>query len=245
MEKIIELKGVKKTFVTKEKTFDALKGIDLTVNRGDIFGIIGMSGAGKSTLIRCMNLLERPTAGEVLVQNKNLERLSEKALQQIRRQTAMIFQHFNLLMQETIQDNVAFALEITGIKRKEARSRALVLLEKVGLSEKATDYPVTLSGGQKQRVAIARALANNPSILLCDEATSALDPVNTEEILSLLEQINRELGVTVVLITHEMAVVKRICNRVVRLEEGLVTQEGAPEEIFNHQHTVERIKEVS
>ena len=203
---MITLKNVSKTYETKDGTVHALQDVSLTINKGDIFGIIGMSGAGKSTLVRCLNFLERPTSGTVEIEGKDLSALSEKELRMERRGIAMIFQHFNLLMQKNVMDNVCFPLRIAGVSKADARKRAKELLEIVGLSDKAKAYPIQLSGGQKQRVAIARALASNPKILLCDEATSALDPQTTKSILALLKEINEKYGITIVIITHEMAV---------------------------------------
>lgn len=232
METIIQIKDVSKTFVGKENTVEALRGIDLDIHRGEIYGIIGMSGAGKSTLVRCLNFLEKPTKGTVLVEGKDLSVLKEKELRRMRTQIAMIFQHFNLLMQRTVLDNICFPLEIVGQKKKEARGRAEELLKIVGLSEKAKAYPAQLSGGQKQRVAIARALATNPKILLCDEATSALDPTTTKSILALLKEINERYGITIVIITHEMAVVQEICTHVAIIDGGSLAETGTVEEVF-------------
>ena len=232
METIIQIKDVSKTFVGKENTVEALRGIDLDIHKGEIYGIIGMSGAGKSTLVRCLNFLEKPTKGTVLVEGKDLSALKDKELRQMRTQIAMIFQHFNLLMQRTVLDNICFPLEIVGQKKKEARGRAEELLKIVGLSEKAKAYPAQLSGGQKQRVAIARALATNPKILLCDEATSALDPTTTKSILALLKEINERYGITIVIITHEMAVVQEICTHVAIIDGGSLAETGTVEEVF-------------
>ena len=196
-----------------------------------------MSGAGKSTLVRCLNFLEKPTTGTVLVENKDLSGLSEKELRRERTEIAMIFQHFNLLMQRNVVDNVCFPMEIVGVKKADARKRAMELLKIVGLAEKAKSYPAQLSGGQKQRVAIARALANNPKILLCDEATSALDPTTTKSILQLLQQINREYGITIVIITHEMAVVQEICSHVAIIDNGELAESGTVEEVFTSPKT--------
>ncbi|NLL77844.1 MAG: ATP-binding cassette domain-containing protein [Clostridiales bacterium] len=237
METIIQVKDVGKTFIGKDNTVEALKGINLEIHRGEIYGIIGMSGAGKSTLVRCLNFLEKPTTGTVMVEGKDLAALPEKELRQARTQISMIFQHFNLLMQRTVLDNVCFPLEITGQKKKEARVRAKELLEVVGLAEKAKAYPAQLSGGQKQRVAIARALANNPKILLCDEATSALDPTTTKSILALLKDINEKYGITIVIITHEMAVVQEICTHVAIIDGGELAETGTVEEVFARPQT--------
>ena len=232
MEPIIQIKNVTKTFIGKDNQVEALKGISLDINKGDIYGIIGMSGAGKSTLVRCLNYLEKPTTGTVVVEDQDLSTLTEAELRKVRTGIAMIFQHFNLLMQRSVLDNVCFPMEIVGVKKQAARKRAMELLEIVGLKEKADAYPSQLSGGQKQRVAIARALANTPKILLCDEATSALDPTTTKEILKLLQDINKQYGITIVIITHEMAVVKEICDRVAVMEHGNVVEEGDVYSIF-------------
>ena len=201
---IIQIKGLNKTFSSDSNTVVALNDITIDIMRGEIFGVIGLSGAGKSTLVRCINLLERPTAGQVIVDGQEMTLLSEKQLRRARQNIGMIFQGFNLLMQRTALDNICFPLELAGVPRKEAIKRAEKLLDTVGLSDKAKAYPSQLSGGQKQRIAIARALANNPKVLLCDEATSALDPTTTQSILALLKQLNQQLGVTVVIITHEI-----------------------------------------
>ena len=203
MEPIIRVEHLCKTFDVRDNTVHAAKDISFDIERGDIFGIIGLSGAGKSTLVRCLNLLEKPTSGKVLVDGKDLMTLSGKELRLMRRDIGMIFQHFNLLMQKSVLDNVCFPLKINGVKGEKAKKRAMELLETVGLADKAHAYPAQLSGGQKQRVAIARVLANNPKILLCDEATSALDPQTTKSILSLLKEINETYGITIVVITHE------------------------------------------
>lgn len=237
MEPIIQIQNVTKTFTGKDNQVEALKGISLDIERGDIYGIIGMSGAGKSTLVRCLNFLEKPTTGTVLIENKDLSAMSEKELRKTRTEIAMIFQHFNLLMQRNVLDNVCFPMEIVGVKKADARKRAMELLEIVGLTEKAKSYPAQLSGGQKQRVAIARALANNPKILLCDEATSALDPTTTKSILQLLKQINRDYGITIVIITHEMAVVQEICSHVAIIDNGELAESGTVEEVFTSPKT--------
>ena len=234
MEAIIQVKDVTKTFVGKDNKVEALKGINLDIHKGEIYGIIGMSGAGKSTLVRCLNFLERPTTGTVFIEGKDLSQLKEGELRKTRTEIAMIFQHFNLLMQRNVIDNICFPMEIKGISRKDAVKRAKELLEIVGLSEKAKAYPAQLSGGQKQRVAIARALANNPKILLCDEATSALDPQTTASILELLKHINEEFGITIVIITHQMSVIREICNRVAIIERGALVENGLVEDIFSH-----------
>ena len=232
MEPIIQIQNVTKTFTGKDNQVEALKGITLDIGKGDIYGIIGMSGAGKSTLVRCLNFLERPTTGTVLVEGRDLSAMSGKELRKTRTGIAMIFQHFNLLMQRSVLDNVCFPMEIVGVKRADARKRAKELLEIVGLAEKAASYPAQLSGGQKQRVAIARALANNPKILLCDEATSALDPTTTKSILQLLQKINKEFGITIVIITHEMAVVQEICSHVAIIDNGNLAEYGTVVEVF-------------
>lgn len=234
---MIEIRNLTKTFETADGSFDALKDINLTVNDGDIYGIIGMSGAGKSTLVRCINMLERPTAGEVFIDGVNVGALSEKELRNLRRGVTMIFQSFNLLMQRTCLGNVCFPLELAGVKKAEAEKKAYELLDMVGLPDKANAYPAQLSGGQQQRIAIARALATNPKILLCDEATSALDPKTTHQILELLRDINRRLGITCVVITHQMSVVEEICNRVAILDHGTVAEEGNVEEVFSSPRT--------
>ncbi|MBR1477515.1 MAG: ATP-binding cassette domain-containing protein [Lachnospiraceae bacterium] len=236
-EPIIQIKDVSKTFVSSDNEVEALKNINLTIEKGDIYGIIGMSGAGKSTLVRTLNFLEKPTSGTVIIEDKDLSTLSEKELREVRTQIAMIFQHFNLLMQRNVLDNVCFPMEIIGMKRTEAVERARELLEVVGLSEKENAYPSQLSGGQKQRVAIARGLATNPKILLCDEATSALDPTTTKAILELLKKINAEYGITIVIITHEMTVVQEICSHVAIIDSGDLAESGTVEEIFSHPKT--------
>lgn len=232
MEAIIQIKDVTKTFIGRENEVEALKGINLDIEKGNICGIIGMSGAGKSTLVRCLNFLEKPTSGTVLIEGQDLQAMNDAQLRKVRTEIAMIFQHFNLLMQRNVRDNVCFPLEIVGMKRKEAKNRAMELLKIVGLTEKAKAYPAQLSGGQKQRVAIARALANNPKILLCDEATSALDPTTTKSILALLKEINEQYGITIVIITHEMSVVQEICSHVAIIDEGMLAETGRVEEVF-------------
>ena len=227
MDALITVEGVEKDFGNQVKALDQ---INLEIASGDIYGIIGMSGAGKSTLVRCLNYLEKPTAGVVKIHGKDLSTLKGRQLRKERQKIAMIFQHFNLLMQKNVLDNICFPLVIAGVSKKQAKKRAVELLQIVGLADKAKAYPGQLSGGQKQRVAIARALANNPDILLCDEATSALDPQTTQSILELLQQINHDYGITIVLITHEMAVVKEICHRVAVMEHGRVVEQG---DVFN------------
>ncbi|WP_230974955.1 methionine ABC transporter ATP-binding protein [Aminipila luticellarii] len=234
MNPVIEVKNVSKVFQSKGTEVEALKDINLQIQRGEIFGIIGMSGAGKSTLVRCLNYLEKPTTGAVLIEGEELGELTEKELRRKRSEISMIFQHFNLLMQKNVIDNISFPLIIQGVKKKEAREKAEQLLETVGLSDKADAYPSQLSGGQKQRVAIARALAVNPKILLCDEATSALDPQTTESILELLQEINNKYGITIVIITHEMAVVRKICTHVAIVDKGQIIEQGTMVDIFNH-----------
>ena len=229
---MIEIKHLSKTFQMKDGAVNALKDISLTIPDGSIYGIIGMSGAGKSTLVRCINLLERPTEGSVVIDGVEMEKLTPAQLRQRRREITMIFQQFNLLMQRSCLKNICFPMELAGVKKEEAEKRAKELLEMVGLPDKANAYPAQLSGGQKQRIAIARALATNPKVLLCDEATSALDPQTTNSILRLLKQLNQQLGLTVVVITHEMAVVKEICNRVAVMEHGKVAEEGEVFSIF-------------
>lgn len=234
---IIRLEGVSKTFGSGENAVHALQDIDLSIREGEIFGIIGLSGAGKSTLVRCINLLEKPTSGKVFVSGRELTSLPEHQLRAARRNIGMIFQGFHLLMQKSILDNVCFPLELAGISKKEARPRAQALLDRVGLGDRASAFPAQLSGGQKQRVAIARALATSPKVLLCDEATSALDPTTTQSILELLRQLNRELKVTVVIITHEMKVVEQVCSRVAILDHSRIGEMGPVEEIFRHPKT--------
>ena len=234
---VIELRHISKVFPTADGDFQALTDVNLTIQDGDIFGIVGMSGAGKSTLVRCINLLERPTEGEVLVDGQNLMELSPAQLRQARRSISMIFQQFNLLMQRTCLKNICFPMEIAGVPKAEARKRALEYLDIVGLPDKANAYPAQLSGGQKQRIAIARALASSPKVLLCDEATSALDPTTTRSILKLIQDINRRLGITAVVITHEMAVVEAICTHVAILEHGRMVETGTVEEVFSNPKT--------
>ena len=230
----IEIRNLTKTFDIKGRTVHALKNISLSIGQGDIFGIIGMSGAGKSTLVRSINYLEKPTEGQVLIDGVDLADLTEKQLRKKRSDIGMIFQNFNLLEQKNVLDNICFPLEIAGVKKKEARKRAKELLKTVNLEEKAKAYPSQLSGGQKQRVAIARALATNPKILLCDEATSALDPQTTAAILKLLKEINETLGITIIIITHQMSVVTEICKRVAIIDSGNLVEEGLVEKIFEN-----------
>ena len=230
----ILIQDVSKTFETKDGSVQALNHVSLYIETGDIYGIIGMSGAGKSTLVRCMNFLEVPSEGKVLIDGKSLSEFSPKELRKELEKIGMIFQHFNLLMQKNVLENVCFPLYIQGKKKAEARAKALELLEIVGLADRAKAYPAQLSGGQKQRVAIARALASDPQILLCDEATSALDPQTTSSILELLQDINQKFGITIVIITHQMSVVREICTHVAIMKDGEVKEQGLVEEIFSH-----------
>lgn len=237
IEPLIQFKSLGKDFISQGTTISALDGIDLDIYSGDIFGIIGMSGAGKSTLVRCINFLEKPTKGTVIVDGNDLSLLSEAEIRKLRQNIGMIFQQFNLLMQRNVEDNICFPLEIAGVKADERKRRAQELLEIVGLSDKSKSYPSQLSGGQKQRVAIARALSTNPKILLCDEATSALDPTTTSSILSLLKEINKKLGITIVIITHEMSVVERICDKVAIIDNGQLVEQGNVEYVFSNPKT--------
>lgn len=232
--KEIEVKHLSKTFAQKDLKVDALTDINLCVEKGDIYGIIGMSGAGKSTLVRCLNFLEKPTEGQVFIEGKDLSSMNEKQLRRQRMKIAMIFQTFNLLSQKNSIENICFPMTIQGKPKDEAKKRAKELLEIVGLSDKAKSYPSQLSGGQKQRVAIARALACEPGILLCDEATSALDPQTTDSILTLLKEINEKMGITIVIITHQMSVIQKICNRVAIIENGHLVENGLVSDIFAH-----------
>lgn len=234
---LIQIKNLEKQFISQNNKVTALSGINLDINKGDICGIIGMSGAGKSTLVRCINFLEKPTSGTVIIGDKDLSKLNKTQLRHVRHKIGMIFQQFNLLMQRNVEDNICFPLEISGTSKAEGRKRAAELLELVGLSEKSKSYPSQLSGGQKQRVAIARALATNPEILLCDEATSALDPTTTRSILALLKDINRKLGITIIIITHEMAVVEEICDYVAIIDNGSLAEHGKVEEVFSNPKT--------
>ena len=231
---MIELKHLSKTYRTQEKEIVALEDINLTINDGEIFGIIGLSGAGKSTLVRCINLLEEPTDGQVIIDGKSVTELSRKELLKLRQSIGMIFQGFNLLAQRSVLNNVCYPLEIAGVGRKEAKARAMELLHMVGLADRANSYPSQLSGGQKQRVAIARALATSPKYLLCDEATSALDPNTTRSILELLREINNSLGVTIVVIAHEMKVIDQICDRVAVIDHSRIAEEGKVSEVFTN-----------
>lgn len=234
---IIRIVNLEKKFPGRNGDIYALRDINLQIDKGDVFGIIGQSGAGKSTLVRCMNLLERPTQGSVFFDGTDLCKLPPAGLRKARRSMGMIFQQFNLLMQKTALENVCFPLELAGGGKKENRARAAELLEMVGLGQRVEAYPAQLSGGQKQRVAIARALATKPEVLLCDEATSALDPATTDSILALIRNINRELGITAVIITHEMSVIDRICNHVAIIARGVIIEEGSVEEVFFHPRT--------
>ena len=230
---MIEIKDLTKEFQTADGTVEALRNVNLNIQDGDIYGIIGMSGAGKSTLVRCINMLERPTKGQVLIDGRDIAQLSDKELRAVRRDVTMIFQGFNLLMQRTCLKNICFPLELIGMDKEKAKKRALELLDVVGLPDKANSYPAQLSGGQQQRIAIARALATDPKVLLCDEATSALDPKTTHAILELIRDINERLGITVIIITHQMSVVEEICSRVAILDSGSVVEEGVVSEVFS------------
>ncbi|MCR5846661.1 MAG: ATP-binding cassette domain-containing protein [Lachnospiraceae bacterium] len=230
----IEIKNLTKKFEVNKQMVTALDNISLSIEKGDIFGIIGMSGAGKSTLVRSINYLEKPSDGQVFIDGVDLGKLTGRELRKKRSEIGMIFQDFNLLEQKNVLDNVCFSLEIAGTKRKEAREKARELLKVVNLSEKEKAYPSQLSGGQKQRVAIARALATNPKILLCDEATSALDPQTTDSILQLLKEINEKMNITIVIITHQMSVVTRICNKVAIIDAGVLVEEGDVDKIFEN-----------
>ena len=234
---MIEIKHLSKTFQMKDGAVNALKDISLTIPDGSIYGIIGMSGAGKSTLVRCINLLERPTEGSVVIDGVEMEKLTPAQLRQRRREITMIFQQFNLLMQRSCLKNICFPMELAGVPKDKATARARELLELVGLPDKAEAYPAQLSGGQKQRIAIARALATNPKVLLCDEATSALDPNTTHAILQLIQKINREMGITVVIITHQMSVVEDVCSHVAILDNGTVVEQGSVRDIFSNPHS--------
>ena len=239
---MIQIEHLNKTYVSRQgETHTALTDINLTIEDGSVFGIIGQSGAGKSTLVRCLNLLERPTSGSIIINGRDITSLSEKELREFRSSVSMIFQNFSLLQQRTVLRNVMFPLELRHADKKEAEKRARELLELVDLADKCNKYPSQLSGGQQQRVAIARALVNNPSIMLCDEATSALDSMTTHSILKLLKDINEEMGVTIVLITHSLAVAELICDNVVVIDEGKIVEEGKTEDIFaNPQSEVAR-----
>jgi len=231
---MIRLENVSKTFATKSGSVNAVADVSLHVDAGEVFGIVGFSGAGKSTLVRLINMLERPDAGRVLVGGQDMARLSSSQLNRARRGIGMIFQQFNLLMQRTCLENIIFPLTIANVDRRTAKQRALSLLEKVGMPEKADAYPSQLSGGQKQRVAIARALATEPRVLLCDEATSALDEATASSILALLSSVNREMGITILMITHQLSVVRQTCGRVAVMEEGRIVESGSAREIFEN-----------
>jgi D-methionine transport system ATP-binding protein len=233
-EPIIRIKSLTKQFETLGGKVTALDDFSLDINAGDIYGVIGMSGAGKSTLVRCINALEKPTSGSVIFDGKDLLKLSASELNKTRRSMSMIFQQFNLLAQRTVLSNVCFPLEVAGVSKRETKKKARELLELVGIGDKEKAYPSQLSGGQKQRVAIARALATDPKVLLCDEATSALDPTTTASILSLLKDIHERLGITIVIITHEMGVIEKICTHVAVLENGKIAECGSVESIFTH-----------
>ena len=239
---MIEIKNLSKIYNTNYGEFKALEDINITINDGDIFGIIGMSGAGKSTLLRCINLLEKPSSGQVIIDGEDITGFAGAQLLQLRRNIGMVFQRFNLLMQRTVKDNVAFPLEICGVPKADREKRVAELLDLVGLADKANNYPVQLSGGQQQRVSIARALANNPGIILCDEPTSALDSLTTNSLLQLLKDINEKLGVTIVIITHEMSVVNKICNRVAVINDAHIIEQGVTKEVFtNPQHEMTKL----
>ena len=231
---MIKLHQIKKIFKTKSGEVRAVNSVDLSIGRGEIFGIIGYSGAGKSTLIRMINLLEQPTEGSIKIEGKDLTKLSPKELRLARQQIGMVFQHFNLLWSRTVFENIAFSLEIAGVKKQDIKPRVLDLIQLVGLGGKEHSYPSELSGGQKQRVGIARALANNPKVLLCDEATSALDPQTTDEILDLLVKINKQYHLTIILITHEMQVIQKICHKVAIMENGYIVEKGEVLDIFSN-----------
>ncbi len=231
---ILSIRNMEKIYITKKNQVKALENINLDISEGEIFGVIGLSGAGKSTLVRCMNFLERPTKGTVVFDGKDLAALTKKELLTARQSMGMIFQQFNLLMQRNAVDNICFPLEIIGMNKQQARKRAIELLDLVGLSDKADAYPAQLSGGQKQRVAIARALASNPRVLLCDEATSALDPATTHSILELLKQINRDFGLTIIIITHEMSVIEEICHRIAIIDNSHIVESGNVIDIFTN-----------
>lgn len=239
---IIELRQVEKSFPGKKGTIHAVNGIDLTVEKQDVYGIVGYSGAGKSTLVRLLNGLETPTSGVITIKGEDVTKLAGKSLREFRKKVGMIFQHFNLLWSRTVLENIELPLELAGVEKNKRREKATQLLNLVGLDGRGDAYPTQLSGGQKQRVGIARALANDPDILLCDEATSALDPQTTEEVLELLADINHKLGLTIVLITHEMNVIRKICNKVAVMETGKIVEEGSVSDVFrNPQQEVTKI----
>lgn len=231
---MIQLSGIEKTYQGASGPVKALKGIDLTIKRGEIYGVIGLSGAGKSTLIRCINMLERPTQGKVIIDGQDLTIMNDKQLRAARKNIGMIFQHFNLLSSATVYDNIAFPLKLSNTPAAEIEKKVAPLLDLVGLGDKRDQYPAQLSGGQKQRVGIARALASDPKVLLCDEATSALDPQTTKAILELVKDINQKLQLTVVIITHEMQVIKEICDKVAVIEHGVIAEEGTVLEVFTN-----------
>ncbi len=231
---MIQIRNLSKIYNTESGQFKALENINLTIEDGDIFGIIGMSGAGKSTLLRCINLLEHPTSGEIVIDGEEITKFTGAQLLELRRHMGMVFQKFNLLTQRTVKDNVAYPLEICKVPKAQREKRVAELLELVDLSSKAENYPSQLSGGQQQRVSIARALANNPKIILCDEPTSALDSLTTNSLLQLLKDINKKLGVTIVLITHEMSVVRKICNRVAVINDAHIIEEGDVKDVFKN-----------
>ena len=237
MQPMIRIESLVKTYGVGAEAVSALRGVDLTVERGQIFGIIGMSGAGKSTLIRCINLLDAPTSGKIIIDGQDMTTLPVAQLRAMRRSVGMVFQQFNLLMQRNVLRNVCYPLEIAGVRRDAARKRALALLDVVGLTDKAGAYPAQLSGGQKQRVAIARALAMDPKVLLCDEATSALDPLTTRSILALLKDINERLGITIIVITHEMQVVRQICTHLAIIDDGMIAETGSVDQVYTHPQT--------
>lgn len=234
MDTVIEIKDLHKTFKTDKGEVTALNGVSLSIERGEIVGVIGFSGAGKSTLVRCLNALEMPEQGEVRIAGADILQLRGKTLLLMRRKIGMIFQNFNLMKQKTVLKNVMFPLEVAGIKRSEAKERALELLDEVNLADKANSYPAQLSGGQMQRVAIARALALNPELLICDEATSALDPETTAQILALLKEINEKYSLTIIVISHQLNVVKSLCKRVAVIDNGEICEEGTTEELFKN-----------
>lgn len=234
---MITIRNLTKEFKTGHETFTAIDNISLEVKKGEIFGIVGLSGAGKSTLVRCINRLEEPTKGEIHIDNRDITKMNKKELREARKNIGMIFQHFNLLYQKTVFDNIAFSLELAKKDKTEIKSRVEELLSYVGLSDKRDSYPSQLSGGQKQRVAIARAIANNPEILLCDEATSALDPNTTRNILDLINKIRNEFGITIIMITHQMEVVKEICDRVAIMEDGKIIETNTVEDLFTKPKT--------
>ena len=231
---MIQIENLSKAYPLENGSFTAIENINLTIEDGDIFGIIGMSGAGNSTLVRCINLLERPTTGTITIDGIEVTGLSDKQLLQLRRKIGMVFQKFNLLMQRTILDNVALPLEIAGVPKKEREARAAELLELVGLGNQAKKYPAQLSGGQQQRVSIARALANHPSVILCDEPTSALDSLTTNSILKLLRDLCHKLGVTIIIITHEIGVVQKICNKVAVIDSSVIVEQGNTADVLSH-----------